>query len=153
MVSGINSNMAQDWRVTGQFPVKQAERYTTDTMKAAGVTTANEEADSFSTSAKWAVGSAALFEGIPLVRYLRNNNNEKNSKSFNTDINNNLTMDEIKNKTTLEKIMEEIDLLKKENCIKNEQIKNLQKDFFEQNQKLYKENQILKNELIKVKKN
>ena len=92
--------------------------------------------------------------GINYLRYLRNNNNnEKNSNSFNTDINNNLTMDEIKNKTTLEKIMEEIDLLKKENCIKNEQIKNLQKDFFEQNQKLYKENQILKNELIKTKKN
>ena len=34
--------------------------------------------------------------------------------------------------------MEEIEALKKENCIKNEQIKNLQKDYFEQNQKLYK---------------
>ena len=43
-------------------------------------------------------------------------------------------------------------MLKKENCIKNEQIKNLQKDFFEQNQRLYHENQLLKNQLIKVKK-
>ena len=90
--------------------------------------------------------------GIDYLRYLRNNSNEKNSNNFNTDKNINLTTDEEKNKTTLEKILEEINMLKKENCIKNEQIKNLQKDFFEQNQRLYHENQILKNQLIKVKK-
>jgi hypothetical protein len=90
--------------------------------------------------------------GIDYLRYLRNNSNEKNSSNFNTDKNINLTTDEEKNKTTLEKILEEINMLKKENCIKNEQIRNLQKDFFEQNQRLYHENQILKNQLIKVKK-
>ena len=89
--------------------------------------------------------------GIDYLRYLRNNSNEKNSNNLNNDNNINLTQDDDKNKATLEKILEEINLLKKENCIKNEQIKNLQKDFFEQNQKLYIENQILKNQLIKVK--
>ena len=93
--------------------------------------------------------------GIDYLRYLRNNSNEKNSNDFIADTknnNNNLTTDEALNKTTIEKILEEINLLKKENCIKNEQIKNLQKDFFEQNQKLYKENQFLKYQLIKNKK-
>ena len=94
--------------------------------------------------------------GIDYLRYLRNNSNEKNSSDIISDTknnNNNLTTDETLNKTTIEKILEEINLLKKENCIKNEQIKNLQKDFFEQNQKLYKENQFLKYQLIKNKKN
>ena len=49
--------------------------------------------------------------------------------------------------------MEEIEALKKENCIKNEQIKNLQKDYLDQNQKLFKENQTLKDQLNKYRKN
>ena len=89
--------------------------------------------------------------GINYLRYLRNNNSNI-SNTCHTDINNTVTFDENPNKTILEKIMEEITSLKKENCIKNEQIKNLQKDYFEQNQKLYKENQFLKNQLIKCKK-
>ena len=89
--------------------------------------------------------------GINYLRYLRNNNSNI-SNTCHTDINNTVTFDENPNKTILEKIMEEITSLKKENCIKNEQIKNLQKDCFEQNQKLYKENQFLKNQLIKCKK-
>ena len=88
--------------------------------------------------------------GINYLRYLRNNNSNT-SNTCHTDINNAVTFDENPNKSVLEKIMEEIEALKKENCIKNEQIKNLQKDYFEQNQKLYKENQFLKNQLIKYK--
>ena len=89
--------------------------------------------------------------GVNYLRYLRNNN-INNSQTSNTDINNAVTYEENQNKNVLEKIMEEIMALKKENCIKNEQIKNLQKDYFEQNQRLYKENQILKSQLIKYKK-
>ena len=48
--------------------------------------------------------------------------------------------------------MEEIEALKKENCIKNEQIKNLQKDYLEQNNRLYRENLSLKNQINKYKK-
>ena len=89
--------------------------------------------------------------GVNYLRYL-NNNNINNSQTSNTDINNAVAYEENQNKNVLEKIMEEIMALKKENCIKNEQIKNLQKDYFEQNQRLYKENQILKSQLIKYKK-
>ena len=73
MVSGLNSNIAQDWKVPNNLQNGQSNKYTTDTLKAAGVTANVEESDSFSTSAKFAVGSAALFEGIPLARYMRNN--------------------------------------------------------------------------------
>ena len=90
--------------------------------------------------------------GINYLRYLRNNNNY-NFSANNTDINNTVSNDEIQNKAVIEKILEEIETLKKENCIKNEQIKNLQKDYFDQNQKLFNENQALKNQLNKYKKN
>ena len=90
--------------------------------------------------------------GINYLRYMHNRNS-KNEVTFQTDINNTSTKEEIQNKSSIEKILEEIEALKKENCIKNEQIKNLQKDYLDQNQKLFKENQTLKNQLIKYKKN
>ena len=90
--------------------------------------------------------------GINYLRYMHNRNT-KNEVIFPTDINNTSTKEEIQNKSTIEKIMEEIEALKKENCIKNEQIKNLQKDYLDQNQKLFKENQALKNQINKYKKN
>ena len=89
--------------------------------------------------------------GINYLRYLHNTS-ANNSLTYNTDINNTVNTDEIQNKDAIEKILKEIETLKKENCIKNEQIKNLQKDYLEQNQKLFKENQALKNQLIKYKK-
>ena len=91
--------------------------------------------------------------GINYLRYLRNNNATNNIATNHTDINNSISNDEIQNKSVIDKILEEIASLKKENCIKNEQIKNLQKDYLEQNQKLYKENQALKIQLNKYKKN
>jgi len=90
--------------------------------------------------------------GINYLRYMHNRNS-KNEVTFQTDINNTSTKEEIQNKSSIEKILEEIEALKKENCIKNEQIKNLQKDYLDQNQKLFKENQTLKNQLNKYKKN
>ena len=90
--------------------------------------------------------------GINYLRYMHNRNS-KNEVTFQTDINNTSTKEEIQNKSSIEKILEEIEALKKENCIKNEQIKNLQKDYLDQNQKLFKENQTLKNQLNKYRKN
>ena len=49
--------------------------------------------------------------------------------------------------------MEEIDLLKKDNNLKNKEIINLKKELIEQNNLLNKENQILKEEIKQFKKN
>ena len=91
--------------------------------------------------------------GINYLRYIHNRGVKNEEVNYNTDLNNSANNDEIQNKNTIEKILKEIEALKKENCIKNEQIKNLQNDYFEQNQRLFKENQFLKNQLNKYKKN
>ena len=91
--------------------------------------------------------------GINYLRYLRNNNSANNLNICNTDIHNNISTEETNNNNNiLSKILEEIEALKKENCIKNEQIKNLQKDYLEQNNRLYRENLSLKNQINKYKK-
>ena len=72
MVSGINSNTSQDWRVASNLKNAMNEQNATNALKA-GATIKADEADSFALTAGIAAGSAALFEGIPLYRYIKNN--------------------------------------------------------------------------------
>ena len=101
-----------------------------------------------------------MHSGINYLRYIRNNNpnhniiSSNNNISYNINCNyNNINSNEINNdKDIISKILEEINLLKKENNLKNEEIQNLKKTYIEENIRLSKENQILREEINKAKK-
>ena len=101
-----------------------------------------------------------MHSGINYLRYIRNNNpnhniiSSNNNISYNINCNyNNINSNDINNdKDIISKILEEINLLKKENNLKNEEIQNLKKTYIEENIRLSKENQILREEINKAKK-
>lgn len=72
MVSGISSNAAGDWKIGSEASI-ETKNNTVKSIGTAGGIKASEESDSFALSAAMGVGSAALFEGIPLGLYLKRN--------------------------------------------------------------------------------
>ena len=99
-----------------------------------------------------------MHSGINYLRYIRNNNHNiissNNNISYNINCNyNNINNDKNNGKDIISKILEEIDLLKKDNKLKNKEIINLKKELIEQNNLLNKENHILKEEIKQFKKN
>ena len=102
-----------------------------------------------------------MHSGINYLRYIRDNNpnhnhniiNSNNNISYNINCNyNNINNERNNDKDIISKILEEINLLKRENNLKNEEIKNLKNKFLEENILLNKENQILREEIEKTKK-
>ena len=99
-----------------------------------------------------------IHSGINYLRFIRDNNHNQNIISSNNNINYNINCnynninnnDGCNDKNIISKILEEIKLLKKENLLKNEEIKNLKKEIIEQNQRLTEENCSLKEEINKM---
>ena len=90
-----------------------------------------------------------VHSGINYLRFIRDHNNNNiissnNNISYNINCNyNNINNNGQNNdKNLMTKIMEEINLLKKENLLKNEQIKKLNKEIFE-----LKQNQIIREDI------
>ena len=99
-----------------------------------------------------------IHSGINYLRYIKNNNHNiissNNNINYNINCNyNNINNDKNNDKDVISKILEEINFLKKENNLKNEEIKKLKKELIEQNIRVNKENQFLKEEISKTKKN
>ena len=100
-----------------------------------------------------------MHSGINYLRFMRDNHNHNiissnNNISYNINCNyNSISNNDIdKDKNIISKILEEISILKKENSLKNEEIKNLKNELKEQNIRLFKENQLLKQEINNIKK-
>ena len=100
-----------------------------------------------------------IHSGINYLRFMRDNNLSHNIMNSNNNLyyHINCNYNNINNTTNsgnniISKILDEINLLKKENRMKNEQIKNLQKDLLEQNTRFSKENNYLKEKLSLISK-
>ena len=100
-----------------------------------------------------------IHSGINYLRFMRDNNLSHNIMNSNNNLyyHINCNYNNINNTTNsgnniISKILDEINLLKKENSMKNEQIKNLQKDLYEQNARFSKENSYLKEQLSLISK-
>lgn len=100
-----------------------------------------------------------IHSGINYLRFMRDNNLSHNNMNSNNNLyyHINCNYNNINNTTNsgnniISKILDEINLLKKENSMKNEQIKNLQKDLYEQNARFSKENNYLKEQLSLISK-
>ena len=100
-----------------------------------------------------------IHSGINYLRFMRDNNLSHNIMNSNNNLyyHINCNYNNINNTTNsgnniISKILDEINLLKKENNMKNEQIKNLQKDLFEQSARFSKENKYLKEQLSLISK-
>ena len=102
-----------------------------------------------------------VHSGINYLRFIRDNNHNHNIISSNNNINYNINCNysninsnrDIDDKNIISKIMEEINYLKKENYLKNEQINYLKKELIEQNRRLSKENQHLREEINNINSN
>ena len=91
-----------------------------------------------------------IHSGINYLRFMRDNNHNHNIiNSNNINYNNNASNNNGNNDIIL-KILNEINLLKKENNDKNNEIKNLKKELYEQNKLLSRENQLLKDKINKI---
>ena len=100
-----------------------------------------------------------IHSGINYLRFMRDNNlnhnimNSNNNLYYHINCNyNNINNNASGGNNIISKILDEINLLKKENNMKNEQIKNLQKDLHEQNARFSKENNYLKEQLSLISK-
>ena len=99
-----------------------------------------------------------MHSGINYLRFIRDTNNHNiissnNNINYNINCNYNSINNDVNNdKNIISKIMEEINILKKENRLKNEEIKNLKNELIEQNIRLLKENKFLKQEINDIKK-
>ena len=100
-----------------------------------------------------------IHSGINYLRFMRDNNlnhnimNSNNNLYYHINCNyNNINNNANGGNNIISKILDEINLLKKENNMKNEQIKNLQKDLHEQNARFSKENNYLKEQLSLISK-
>jgi len=100
-----------------------------------------------------------IHSGINYLRFMRDNNlnhnimNSNNNLYYHINCNyNNINNNTSSGNNIISKILDEINLLKKENNMKNEQIKNLQKDLHEQNARFSKENNYLKEQLSLISK-
>ena len=90
-----------------------------------------------------------VHSGINYLRFIRDNNNQNNIISSNNNISynincnyNNINSGECSDKNIIIKILEEIDLLKKDNYLKNEQIKQLNQEIIK-----LKQNKIIKDDI------
>lgn len=96
-----------------------------------------------------------VHSGINYLRFMRDNkhnniisSNNNISYNINCNYNNINNSDEYQDKGKISKILEEIDLLKKENLLKNEQIKKLNQEIFElKHLKIIPEDLNIKNDL------
>jgi WD40 repeat protein len=102
-----------------------------------------------------------VHSGINYLRFMRDNkhnniisSNNNISYNINCNYNNINNNDEYQDKGKISKILEEIDLLKKENLLKNEQIKKLNQEIFElKHLKIIPEDLTIKNDLSDSYKN
>ena len=100
-----------------------------------------------------------IHSGINYLRFMRDNNlshnimNSNNNLYYHINCNyNNINSSPNNGNNIISKILDEINLLKKENSMKNEQIKNLQKNLNEQSARFSKENNYLKEQLSLISK-
>ena len=98
-----------------------------------------------------------MHSGINYLRFIRDNNhniiNSNNNICYHINTNyNNINNDSNNDKNIIANILKEINLLKKENSIKDEEIKKLRNELLIQNTRLTKENEALREEIKNISK-